>query len=257
MASQADQFRGASASIEARHLAQRAAAGGRGAAPDEALALHRQARALLEPDGNSPLLVDVLRWEGSLLRDRGMTNEAEALYARSLHVAAKVNYASGRAHALNCLAILALRRGDGSGALRLFHAAATAAERCGETRLTGMVRQNLGILADIRGETHSALESFLRSLEAFETTDDAEGMTWALTNLGIVYAKQACFKQAEDVYARALALAQARCDLHGEGLVHENLAEMRLRQGELAAALTSIERALALPEPRGDGVRAG
>src|SRR6476659_1485535 len=67
---------------------------------------------LLGVDKDSPLLADVLRWQGSVLRDQGKTDEAEELYQRSLRVAQDLAYLAGESHAVNCLGVIAQRRGE-------------------------------------------------------------------------------------------------------------------------------------------------
>jgi len=163
------------ATAEARRLAELARAAG--LLPDEALAWHREALSLLGTDEETSLLADVLRWQGTVLRDRGETSQAEPLYERSLRIATTLGYDAGRAHALNCLAILAQRRGDLSGATRMYTAAMDLAERCDEARLVGMVQQNLGIVADIRGNAPAALAHYRLSLRTFEAANDGAGMT--------------------------------------------------------------------------------
>jgi len=134
-----------------------ARAAGLGDSPDSALAFGNSALALLGADEKHPLLADALRWQGSVLRDRGQPSAARPLYERSLEVATEIGYTAGRAHAMNCLGTLAQRRGELAEAATLYAAALVEAEGCGETRLMGMVQQNLGIVADSRGNPASAL----------------------------------------------------------------------------------------------------
>src|SRR5438105_2859906 len=75
------------ATAEARRLAELARAAGLGESPDDALQWHRDALSLLGTDEPTPLFADVLRWQGTVLRDRGRTSEAEPLYRRSLEIA--------------------------------------------------------------------------------------------------------------------------------------------------------------------------
>src|SRR5689334_1387362 len=103
------------ATAEARRLSELARAAGLGDSPDDALQWHRDAMSLLGAEQETPLLADVLRWQATVLRDRGRTSEAEPLYHRSLEVATAIGYDAGRAHATNYLASLALRRGDVTG----------------------------------------------------------------------------------------------------------------------------------------------
>ena len=68
----------------ARALAREALAAWRGADPDQAIDACDHALALLLPVGPSDSLADVLRWKGSIMRDRGNHSAASDLYAQSL-----------------------------------------------------------------------------------------------------------------------------------------------------------------------------
>ena len=96
----------------ARTLAGDARVCGSRGDPQAALELFDRALALLESDPPEPLLADVLRWKGTIHRDRGETYAAQQLYERSLEVAAACGSESARGHALNCLGIIDQRRGD-------------------------------------------------------------------------------------------------------------------------------------------------
>jgi len=240
---------------EAKRIAERARADGLGDAPDIAAQKYRQALTLLGESDLTPLHADVLRWHGTLLRERGRTTEAEPLFQRSLDVARTLAYDAGVAHALNCLAGLAQRRGDLAGSENLLTDAATLADRGGNARLQTMIRANLGILADIRGDTVAAITRCLSSLQAAETIRDEQQIAWTLINLGVLHGKEERFDDAERAFTRGLSIVRSRGDVLSEGVVEENRAEMRLMRGELDDAYPSIGRALEVAEQRRDGVR--
>ncbi len=242
--------------IEARRLAELAMAAGFGAAADELiLRSDRESLALLGADEDSPLLADVLRWQGSVLRDRGQTSDAEALYRRSLAVAGKLVYEAGRAHAFNCLGNIAQRRGDLTSASKLYDEARRIAEVAGEGRLAGMIQQNLGIVCDITGDSEAAFSYYHASLHAFESTHDTQAMTLVLNNLGVLLFKGGRLEDARSSYDRALTLARYRGDLLSEGVIEQNVAELELKRGDLGAARPSIDRALEIAELRQDKLR--
>jgi tetratricopeptide (TPR) repeat protein len=242
---------------EARRLAELARAAGLGDSPDAALQGHRSALALLGSDEATPLLADVLRWQGSVLRDRGRTSDAEPLYEQSLTVARAISYEAGHAHALNCLAGLAQRRGDINRSANLLSAALDIAGRCGETQLAGMIQQNLGIIADIRGNPAASLAHYLVALRTFESTNDLQRVCWVLINLGFLHAKEGRHSDAEAAFTRGLSIARARGDLLGEGLFEENRADLYLQQDRLNDAAGPIARAYEIADRRGDDVRRG
>jgi tetratricopeptide (TPR) repeat protein len=122
-----------------RSLIDDARAAERRDASDEALACYDQALELLAGSAPVEVLADVLRWKGTVHRERGETEAAHALYRRSAEVSDALSYLSGKAHALNCLAIIAQRRGDLDDSERLYDEAARVAMTTDDQRLLGMM----------------------------------------------------------------------------------------------------------------------
>jgi tetratricopeptide (TPR) repeat protein len=243
------------ATAEARRLAELARAAGFGDSPDDALQLHRDAASLIGSDEPTPLLADVLRWQATVLCDRGRTSEAEPLYQRSLDVANEIGYDAGRAHATNYLASLALRRGDLAAAIDLLTRALDLADRCGEARLVGMLQQNLGIAADIRGNPSAAIAHYRVSLRTFQQTNDLQPLCWVLNNLGLVLLREEEYNEAGDCFVRALSIARTRGDLMSEVIIEENRAELLMITDAIDEAYASLARAKEIAELRGDDLR--
>jgi tetratricopeptide (TPR) repeat protein len=211
--------------------------------------------ALLGVDEESPILADVLRWQGSVLRDQGKTDEAEALYQQSLRVAQHLDYLAGQSHAVNCLGVIAQRRGEIARAGQLFIAAQRMAEGCGDIKLAGLIEQNRGVIADIAGDCEKALEHYMGSLYSFERSNDERSMTLVLNNIGLLHFKLSRYSEARQCYDRALGLARRRCDLLSEGVIEENIAELEMLRGDVSAASESIARALEIAILRQDPLR--
>ena len=72
----------------------------------------RRARIALATHGPSADLADVIRWKGSVHAECGDTSEADRLYQESALIASSAGYVKGEAHALNCRATIAQRRGE-------------------------------------------------------------------------------------------------------------------------------------------------
>lgn len=248
--------RGRARNVEvALRLAEAAREAGFGDAPDAAIQRHQEALNLLGADDTTPLHADVLRWQGTVLRDRGRTSEAERLYRRSLRIASKLGYQQGVAHALNCLAGLAQRRGHIDTAAKLLGDAHLLADRCGERQLVAMIQANLAVLADIRGNTDAAITHFRIALHAAEAIDDDQQVVRVLVNFGYLLVRRQRFDEAERAFARGLAIAKARGDSYYEGIFAENRAELHLMRGELDEAHPLFCRALDIAEQRRDDVR--
>src|SRR4026209_2694306 len=95
-------------------------------------------------DSLDPFLPEVLRWKGTLLRERGETDAAFRCYTKSLEKATLIGSETAVAHALNCLGTIAQRRGDVKETERLYALASEFAERASDCRLLGMIEQNRG-----------------------------------------------------------------------------------------------------------------
>lgn len=240
---------------QARALARQALDAWRGADPDHALDACDHALTLLLPGGPSDALADVLRWKGSVLRDRGNHAAASDLYSQSLAVADSISYRSGRAHALNCLGTVAQVRGDLPTAERWYGEAARLAHRLADRRLSGMVQQNLGVVADVQGRTDEAVAHFRLALASFEMEEQRDQALLVLNNLGVLYTREAAFARAGDVLERALSLALALKDVASETVVEENRAALFLATGSVDKADAAATRAFALAERRRDNTR--
>ncbi len=236
-------------------LARNALLFGQGADPDQALEDCDHALSLLLPVGPSETLADVLRWKGSILRDRGNQAAASDLYSQSLAVADSLGYKPGRAHALNCLGTVSQIRGDLVAAERWFGEAARLAHRLSDRRLSGMVQQNLGIVADVQGRTDEAVAHFRLSLVAFEQEDERGPMLSVLNNLGILYSREGAFRRAEECLERALGIARELRDIVHEGMIEENRSALFLALGNVEKAQASAAAALGIAEQRNDSTR--
>lgn len=239
----------------ARELARAALSGWRGSDPEQALDACDHALALLLPAGPSEALADVLRWKGTVLRDRGSLAAANELYAQSLSVAESVGYQGGRAHAFNCLGAIAQFRGESETAERYFGDAARLAHRLADRRLSAMVQQNLGILAEDQGRTDEAIAHFRLALVAFEQENQQDAALWVLNNLGVLYTREGATARALDTLDRAHALSFQLGDLASEGIVEENRAALFVAMGRFDAAELAATRAFGIAEQRDDDTR--
>ena len=240
---------------EARRVAELGRSATYGDSPDIALQRHHDALSLLGSHELTPLHADTLRWEGNVLLDRGRTTEAQRLYDRSLEIARHLGYERGIAHALNCLAMLAHRRGELMIASELLTDALALADGCRELPLVGMIQSNLGIIADTRGDPGKAIEHFRIALDVAETVGDEQQVVRVLVNFSVLLVAQHRYAEADRAITRGLPLAKIRGELYYEGVFEEVRAEMHLARGELEEAEPAIARALAVAEQRRDDVR--
>jgi tetratricopeptide (TPR) repeat protein len=170
--------------------------------------------------------------------------------------ASRAESVGGQAHAINCLAIIAQRRGDSKESERLYTKAAGLAATAGETRLLGMIEQNRGVLASTRGDFALADACYTNSLGAFEATGDDEPISWVLNNLGMLHIRTRNFGQAREHLERGLEIATKREDATVISVCVLNLAEMWLGMGQLESAEEHCARALEDAARRGDHLTA-
>jgi tetratricopeptide (TPR) repeat protein len=243
------------AGAEVRRTVERAQRLEREGSAREALAAYDSALSLLEPQRPSAQLADVLRWKGTLLRELGNPAAAEPLYARSLEISRRLPYAGGIANALNCMAIIAQRRGDVKRARRLYAEAAQNAVHAGERRLFGMIEQNLGALAMVQGEGKDALARFRLSLRGFRDAGDEEGACWVLCNLGRLHTIAGELDDAERASQEALSLAKSLGDVPLAEIVELSRVDLLIARGRADEAETLCRHEIALAEHRGDRSR--
>jgi tetratricopeptide (TPR) repeat protein len=222
----------------------------------KAKSLYDDALAQFTEDSLDPFLPDVLRWKGTLLREKGETESAFRCYTKSLEKATLIGSEAAVAHALNCLGTIAQRRGDQKETERLYAQASEFAERARDLRLLGMIEQNRGVLASMRGDFAQAAAFYSNSLGAFEVAADAEPMSWVLNNLGILHTKIRNFDEARGHLERGRAIAVNRGDAVVENVTTLNLAEVWMGLGRLDTANRFCAIALEQAQRRGDHLSA-
>ncbi len=216
------------------------------------LQLYDDALTMLGDEKDLPLLADALRWKGTLHREQGETEVAYRCYKQSLVHAETCGSVSCRAHAYNCLAIIAQRRGNLAECEQLYAQAAELAGRVSDVRLLSMIDQNRGVLLNMRGNFVAAEARYSSSLGAFERTNDEEAVSWVLNNIGMLYTKLGHYQRAVETFERALTITRSRNDAVVETILTLNLAEVWVAIGKLDQAEDACRRSLEGATSRGD-----
>lgn len=229
---------------EARLLLARARELERRGAAVEALVAYDMLAGFIEGLPPGEFHADLYRWKGSLLRELGETARADALFRRSLDISHYVLYATGVAHAQNCLATLHQRRGDMCTARQLFGDASLNAAAAGDQRLYALVEENLGTVSMLQGDLDGARIRFHMSLRAFRATGDEEGMAWALCDIGLLHLHHERYDDAAGAFEQALELAHARDDRAMDGQIALGRARLLMATGRLEEAAAECDRAV-------------
>ena len=216
------------------------------------LGLYDDAIEVLEREQDLAVLADALRWKGTLHREQGETEAAYQCYHQSLVEAEKCGPISAKAHGLNCLAIIAQRRGNLAESEKLYALAADLAGRAGDVRLLGMIEQNRGVLLNMRGNFVAAEARYSSSLGEFERARDDEAISWVLNNLGMLYTKLGHYQRAIETFERALRIAKTRHDSLVENVLTLNLALVWVASGKLDEAEKACTSSLQSAQARGD-----
>jgi tetratricopeptide (TPR) repeat protein len=232
---------------KAQKLVELAKAADRRGDGAKSLAFFDDAIALLDRQPATPFFADVLRWKGTVYREQGETEAASRCYESSLAHAERAGAIGAQAHSLNCLAIVAQRRGNLRDCEAFYSRAAEFALKADEDRLLGMIEQNRGVLMNIRGNFAGAEARYSTSLSAFEAAGDEEAVSWVLNNMGMLYSKLGHYQRAVETLERGREIARRRQDTLVESILALNLAEVWAVVGQLdlaeAACAGSLEEA--------------
>ncbi|MBV9772456.1 MAG: tetratricopeptide repeat protein [Gemmatimonadetes bacterium] len=210
---------------------------------DAALA-HFETALTLAPADGARRRADLLRWIGSVHRERGDLDLAQRKYEASRTAADEDGQREQATAALIGLASLELLRGELEPASDLFIRARAAADEAGDDGMVAMVDQNLGILANIRGNVAVALLSYRSALERYRRLGDDATAARALNNMGMAHVDLAEWEAAEGCYREAGELAGARGDALMVAMVEMNRAELHLKRRRYDAARESCDRSL-------------
>jgi len=196
----------------------------------DALDLYEQAfaEALLRRDADS--MISVLRWKGTLYRERGELELAGEAYEASLAIAEALGLTAQVASGLNALAGLEQYSGDPDHAEQLYLRARELAEQAGDVQLAGMVDQNMGALANIRGDLDGALASYASALERSRLTGDRRLIAAALNNMGMALVDLDRLSEAESIFDEAYEVASQGGEELVLGYVQLNRAEMHVKR---------------------------
>ena len=202
----------------------------------DALVLYEGAFSLATERRDVDAVVSILRWMGTLHRERGELELAGEVYEASLAIAQANGLTTQIASVLNVMAGLEQYAGDPDRAESLYVEARQLAEVAGDLRLAGMVDQNMGALANIRGDLDGALESYRSALDRARHTRDRHLLAAALNNMGMALVDLDRLSEAESIFDEAYEVAQQAGEEMVLGYVQLNRAEMHVKRQQYEAA---------------------
>jgi putative nucleotidyltransferase with HDIG domain len=203
---------------------------------DRALEHYEAAFTSAVSEGNARDIAELLRWIGTVHREKGDLDPAVDLYEASRAVAEANELPDQHASVLNCLAIVAQLRGQPDEAESLYAEARGLAVTVGDDRLMAMIDQNMGSLANIRGDIPTAITRYRLALDCYRQVGDQVRAIGALNNMGMAHVDLAQFSAAEGCFDQALELARQT----GDALT---LAYVQVNRGELYVKRQQYEQA--------------
>jgi HD-GYP domain-containing protein (c-di-GMP phosphodiesterase class II) len=231
------------ATISIDSLVESARAAERSADWDQALQRYEAAFARVPREGDAKTSADLLRWIGTVHRQRGDHLLASELYEASRTIAELNELQGATAHALNCQAIVEQYRGHLDLAEELYLDARRLAEAVDDRRLATMVHQNLGTLANTRGELILAVTRYQAALMHARRLGDSPTVIQALNNLGMAHVDLEHWDHAERLYSEGFSLAEAEGFIDLQALIDLNRADLYIRRRRFDRARECCDRA--------------
>lgn len=216
----------------------------RAGAWDQALASYEQALIRLPRAGAPAHAADLLRWIGTVHRQRGELELAGEAYEASLAIAELNGLDYHRAAVLNCMGAVEHQRGNSAEAEALYTCALELAVRLDNQVLAACLDQNLGALHSLRGEHAQALDSYESVLTRSKALGDGHVAAHALRNIGIVRMQMGEWEASESSFERAFRIAESTGEILMTGTLELSMAELHLQQHRFEEARGCCARAL-------------
>lgn len=213
---------------------------------DKALSWYERAFRCLPRGADAVQAAELLRWIGTVRRERGDLELASEAYEASLAIAECSGLDAQVAAALNCLGIVEHLRGQVEPAEAFYRRGRALAVHLGDQALVTMIDQNLGALLNLRGDLDGALQSYGSALERSLDRGEISTALRTLNNMGLAHVDLENWADAELCFREAWQLAETVGDTLMTGMLELNRAELHLQQKQFPEAQQCCERSLAI-----------
>jgi CHAT domain-containing protein/Flp pilus assembly protein TadD len=213
---------------------------------DEAIALYREALAVVVITGDSWRAAELLCSLGAILRRTGDQDGALASYQRALTLARSSGNRSAEAMALNNSGVIYRQLGQIYQALDVYEQARAIQGEIGESALAADILHNLGVLYIWMDRLAEAGDALGRAVEIRQAVNDQKGMSNTLTEIGWLAYRLGDAGEAVTRYHEALRLLGNSANLHARAATLDRLGTAYRQLGDEERALAAYEEALAL-----------
>jgi CHAT domain-containing protein/Tfp pilus assembly protein PilF len=213
----------------------------------------RQALALFEALGDESRLGETLSNLGKLEREGGRTEQALALYRRSLPLLHRSHNGPAEARTLSNVGRAAIDLGESGEALSAFEQAIPLERSLGDRAGEGTALSNLGLLEISLDQPQRALDHLGQAVALLAAAGDQHGLGVALARTGV--ARAVGGQSRPDVLAafqRALGLQRETGDQSNGAVTLHNLGWYYHREGEFPEAERIFRQTLAIFQARSD-----
>jgi putative nucleotidyltransferase with HDIG domain len=212
----------------------------------KSLECYEAALRCVPAEGDARRAAELLRWIGSVHRERGDTALAVEVYEASLAIAELNGLEDQLASGYNALAIIRQFAGEPDSAEMMYRRAKVLAAKVGNDRLVAMVDQNLGALANMRGDVPAALLNYTSALFRYRRIGDERSATRALANMGMSHLDLGELDAAASCFDQAWELANSLRDLYTLGYIQLNRAELALKRQHFEEARVCCDDGFAI-----------
>ncbi len=203
--------------------------------------LLQQAEAALR--GDSLLLAQFLTDAGSALYEKGVLNQAGALWEKALTIAQAAPYPVIAIRVLMNLGSLYERQADFPKALEKFLQARSLCDKYQDTTRLPMVMMNIGNVYFAQEQFEKALEAYSEAATYAYLAENPDFPARAAANLAVSYAKLGDYEAAKNLLQQSSLLAEAEENWSAATAALINLTWIEIERGNYTEALNVLHTA--------------
>jgi tetratricopeptide (TPR) repeat protein len=224
--------------------------------PDQAEQTYRQALAYLQDQPET-------RWTrgtisvtchqlGLTAQARGLLDEAEDWYRKSLAISEELRDRAGAAHTYHQLGRIAQDRGRLDEADDWYRKSLTLFEEVGDLTRMSIIYHQLGVTATTRGQLDQAQDWYRQAIQIREELGLRLPLAGDYHQLGITAQARGLLEEAEDWYRKSLTIKEEIGDPPGIARTYHQLGTTAQQRGRLEEAEDWYRKSLAISEELGD-----
>ncbi len=183
---------------------------------------------------------------GSIAKQRGRYDEAEAHFNRALEAAELYGLEEKKIHALQALAVIAREQGDLATSDQKLEQALAIAEAINDENLTAKMQSSLGVQAAARQDWPEARRLISAALDIYRARNDLAGQNSAIGNLGAIALSLGELETAESLLRESVEIGRKLGWQSSVASDMVNIALIAAQRRDFATAEADLDQAEAL-----------